>query len=62
VQHLLCLEHERIAKTTPNPGSSCIKYHFHFTDGKADAQTNEGASGAAREGDAGLGTAGEHLP
>lgn len=62
VQHLLPPEYQRTAKPTLNPGSPCIKYHFHFTDGKADAQTNEGASEAAQEGGAGLGTAGEHLP
>lgn len=60
-QHFLPLVYQRTAKPALNPGSPCIKYNFHFTDGKADAQTNEGASEAAREGGACLGTAGEHL-
>lgn len=62
VQHFLTLEYQRTAKPTLNPGSPCRKDHFHFTDGKADAQTNEGTSEAAGEGGACLGTAGEHLP
>lgn len=64
VQHLLPPEHQRTATTTQNPGSPCVKYHFHFTEGKADAQTStsEGASKAAGEAGAGLGTAGDYLP
>lgn len=61
-QNLLPLEYQRTAKTTLNPCSPCIKYHFHFTDVKADAQTNKGASEAAQEGAADLGTTEEHLP
>lgn len=61
-QHLLPLEYQRTAKPPQNPGSPCIKHHFHFTDGKGGAQTNEGAAEAARQGGAGLGTAEERLP
>lgn len=61
-EHLLHLENQGTAKIIQSPCDPCMKYHFCLTDGKADAQTNEGASKAVWEDAVRLGTAIEHLP